>query len=137
MLSRMLRTAALTNLRFQTWLLKRAIEAWEAFGDPMSQPPPSVKRRKKAPEPTVPAAETLSENGIHVEPESAAFFTQHPLMESRRRFIGQPELTHLLASGLLKAGMPAELLAHTRWLWVSNRETGTPELYLILPGIDA
>ncbi len=135
MLSNLLRSARVMTLRAQLWWLGQRMEMQ------MATPPVKRRRRKAVTQPEVVAPTELATcvddpDGLAMGIETVKFFAAHPLMEGRRRHFSPAEVTQLLADSLLKRGMPHEILIKTRWMWVGGKH-GCPELYLILPGIEA
>ena len=136
MLTNLLRTARVMSIRAQIWWLGYMMESQMA-----ENPITPKRRRRKITQPEVlnadvQAAELNDPDGVGMTESTVRFFASDPLMSSRRRHLGPHDVSHLIAESLQRHGMPADVLAKTRWLWVGGKN-GCPELYLILPGIEA
>jgi hypothetical protein len=140
MLADLVRNARVFSLQARIWWLRRAMET------AMADDPVAPKRRRRRPRPVtqpevvtaeVPAPSLAdAETGVALSKDMMTFFSSHPALAKRRVHFDAQELIQLLSEALLKRGMPPEKLARTKWMWVPG-PAGCPQLFLILPGIEA
>lgn len=81
-----------------------------------------------SPDPDVPL-------GTPVAADDVEFIVTSPLLESRRVRLDAPTIIHMVSAQMLRAGVDADRLARTRWLWIGT-DNG-PELVAIFPGNEA